>query len=276
MQVRSPLKYPGGKFRSAERIIAAFPPAHCYDLYCEPCAGALHVLFAKPAYGHQEVVGDLDGNLIAFWQHIRDNAKEMYQELDNQPYARQLYYAYHADLFDGVDLTPLERAVRYFYVIRGAGTAWLRDPAVGWHYHHESLKAFRAAIEMFQAAKERLKYVSIDNRDVLATVKRYDSKRTFFYIDPPYVERHQYYPASLDGFDHVGLANMLNQTEGYVALSYYPHESLDQLYPAAKWRRMEWTQKKHSAIQKNAEKKDDGHELLLMNYPETFGGLFGR
>ena len=273
-QVRSPLKYSGGKFSSAERIIQAFPPAHCYDTYCEPCAGALHVLFAKPPYGHEEVVGDLDGDLITFWQHIRDNAKDMQLELDNLPYARQLYYVYHKSLFEGEPLTPLERAVRYFYVIRMAGTAWLREPPVGWNCKHDALRAFRSATQMFQAAKKRLKNVAIDNRDVLDTIKRYDSPRTLFYVDPPYVDKHQYYSASRDGFDHVGLANMLNQTEGYVALSYYPNDLLDQLYPAPKWRRMEWTQKKHCAIQKGAEKQDEGHEILLMNYAPTKGGLF--
>lgn len=273
MQVRSPLKYSGGKFSSAERIIQAFPPPHCYDLYCEPCAGALHVLFAKPPYGHQEVIGDLDGNLITFWQHIRDNAKDMQLELDSLPYARQLYYAYHESLFDGESLTPLDRAVRYFYVIRMAGTAWLRDPAVGWNCHHEALRAFRSAIEMFQAAKERLKYVAIDNRDVLATIKRYDSPRTLFYIDPPYIDKHQYYPASRDGFDHVSLAKMLNQARGYVALSYYPHGLLDQLYPADKWRCMEWHQQKNTALKLDG-KEREGTEILLMNYSPNMGGLF--
>jgi site-specific DNA-adenine methylase len=56
---RSPLKRIGGKFSAAARIVAAFPDALAYGAYHEPCAGACHVLLAKPAYGHEEIINDL-------------------------------------------------------------------------------------------------------------------------------------------------------------------------------------------------------------------------
>jgi DNA adenine methylase len=113
----------------------------------------------------------------------------------------------------------------------------------------------------------------VDNRDAIKTIERYDSSITLLYCDPPYVNAEQYYEASRHGFDHLALASALNQAQGYVALSYYQHDLLDQLYPAPKWRRMTWQQKKNCAIQENTS-NDIGTELLLMNYPETFGGLF--
>ena len=272
-QPRSPLKIVGGKAASAERIIAAFPPPHCYDRYCEPFLGAAHVLFAKPASGHEEIGNDLSNNLYTFFNQLRDNAEILQERVDNLLYSRAQYYAFYASLFDGTKLDPLERAVRFFYCLRLTGTGWLRKSPPGVNCRHSNVLSFRSATEVFQFAKERLRYVFVDNRDALATITRYDSPRTLIYADPPYIDAEHYYEASRDGFDHVGLARVLNQAKGYVALSYYPHAQLDQLYPAPKWRRMTWQQKKNCALYENTS-NDIGTELLLMNYPETFGGLF--
>jgi DNA adenine methylase len=235
------------------------------------------VLFAKDPCGHAEVYNDLSNNLHTFWKQIQINAEEMQKQLDDLLYEYATYYEFHESLFDGTDLTPLERAVRFFYVLRGTGTGWIRQPAVGWNCHASNVKSFRSAVELFPLAKERLKYVLIDSRDCLATIKRYDSPHTLFYGDPPYINCHHYYEASRFGFDHLALANALNAAKGYVALSYYPHPLLDDLYPPDRWRRMTWTQKKSSAIK--MEEDGDHHtglgtELLLMNYTPTKGGLF--
>jgi DNA adenine methylase len=274
MTARSPLLTVGGKSASAERIVAAFPPPHCYDRYVEPCGGAAHVLFYKPPSGHEEVYNDLSNNLYAFWQQIQCNAGAIQERLDNLLYSRAQYYDFYRSLFDGTKLDDLDRAIRFFYVIRSTGTGWVRKSPVGWNCRGQKVQAFRSTIELFQAAKERMKYVCIDNRDCIATIRRYDSPRTLFFTDPPYIGCEQYYEASRDGFDHVGLANVLNQAKGYVALSYYSHPQIDELYPSSRWRKMTWQQHKSPAIKDDDQSNDLATELLLMNYSASTGGLF--
>ena len=273
---RDPLKYAGGKNSAAKRIISAFPPPHSYDRYVEPCGGAAHVLFQKDRYNHEEVYNDLSNNLYCFWNQLRDNADELQQRLDNMLYSRAQYREWYPSLFDGTQLDPLERAVRFFYCLRLTGTGWLRKSPVGINCEHSNVLSFRSAIEVFQAAKDRLKYVLIDNRDCIKTIERYDSPKTLLYCDPPYVEKEHYYQASWDGFDHVALARALNAATGYVAVSYYPHPEIDKLYPSSRWRRMTWTQKKSSALRLEDGDHHTGTatELLLMNYSPVRGGLF--
>src|SRR5690349_12579697 len=105
---RSPLKRVGGKAAAAARIVAAFPDPRAYTTYHEPCAGACHVLMEKPAYNHEEMINDLDGNLIAFWREMLVNAPALEAYLDRLPYARQMYYDFYRSLFDGSDLTQFE------------------------------------------------------------------------------------------------------------------------------------------------------------------------
>lgn len=272
IEVRSPLKYTGGKFSAAERILAAFPPPHCYGRYVEPFGGAAHVLFAKEPYG-EEVYNDLSNNLYTFFAQLRDNADALQERMDNLLYSRAQYREWYPSLFDGTVLDPFERAVRFFYCLRLTGTGHLRKSTPGINCKHANVLSFRSAAEVFQVAKQRLRTVLIDNRDGLETIKRYDDPRTTFYCDPPYIDAEHYYEASKFGFDHEALAHALNRVRGYVALSYYQHDLLDKLYPASKWRRMEWQQKKHCDVHKNA-KNDVGTEILLMNYAPTRGGLF--
>jgi len=276
-QVRSPLKYCGGKHSAAERILAAFPPPHCYDTYVEPFGGAAHVLFAKYPYHHAEVYNDLSNNLYTFWYQLRDNAEVLQERVNGLLYSRAQYYDFYRSLFDGTDLSPLERAVRFFYCLRLTGTGWLRPSPVGWNCQHSNVLSFRTASELFKVCQERLRCVAIDNRDCIDTITRYDSPKTLFFCDPPYIDREQYYEASRNGFDHEALAKSLNRVEGYVVLSYYPHPLLDQLYPSGQWRRMTWQQKKSSALK--LDEDGDIHtematEILIMNYSPISGGLF--
>lgn len=74
MRMAQPLKWHGGKFYMARRIVERMP-RHLH--YVEPYAGGLAVLPAhnpddprpwlEPHCGVSEVVNDLDGRLTTFW-----------------------------------------------------------------------------------------------------------------------------------------------------------------------------------------------------------------
>src|SRR2546423_10303021 len=173
-QLHSPLKYLGGKASSAHHIVSLFPPDNAVDCYVEPCLGAAHVFMAK-SKRHREIVNDKDGNVIAFWRSIQAHADIMQERLENHLYSREIYYEYYRSLFDGTELTTLERGIRWFYALRGTGTGWVRKSPVGWN--HNGASSFYSAIDMFKDVQNRFKGVSIDNRDVLDTIKRCDAPK---------------------------------------------------------------------------------------------------
>ncbi len=76
-QLRSPLPWVGGKYYSAQRILAAFPPPESYDTYVDLFSGAAHVLLQKPPAGHVEVYNDIDQDLVNFWLHCRDHVEAL-------------------------------------------------------------------------------------------------------------------------------------------------------------------------------------------------------
>lgn len=266
MAIRSPLKWIGGKYHSAECIVKAFPSPDSYDTYVETCGGAAHVLFAKPIYKHREVYNDINNDLVNFWMQCRDNTEILASRLQSLPYARALYYQYYRSLFDGSEMEPLERAIRWFYVLRSTGTGWMRKSPVGWNNSESNIISYRSITETFTRVQQRFARVLIDNRDMKRMFEMYDSPRTLFYIDPPYIGAEHYY--NQDEFDHKELAKALQHTKGYVALSYYPHPDLDSWYPLKKWRRLTWQVQKVSAIHGETPAEEQiATEMLLCNYP---------
>lgn len=271
--VRSPLPWIGGKFFSAARILRAFPDPHEYDAYVELFGGAAHVLMQKPPYKHIEVYNDLNGDLVNFWMQCRDHAHELEARCRSLPYGRSLYYAYHKSLFDGTQMEPVERATRWFYVLRSSFSSAPPIPSPnGWNAgvkdkQRSPANSYHTALDLFPLVQERLRFVLIDCRDFAEVFRSYDRRRVLLYVDPPYLGHEQYYHTAGHMFalaDHQRLASLLNATQAYVALSYYPHPTLDELYPAAKWRRTSWRMPKHS--QRTKRRRDVATELLLTNY----------
>ncbi len=282
--VRSPLKWIGGKYHSAPRVLAAFPPARTYTTYLEPCGGAAHVLMLKPNWGHREIYNDLNDDLCNFWLQIQSKADVLVERLQSLPYSRHLYYDYHARLFDGSEIDPVERAMMWFYVLRSTGSGWIREAPVGWNNSAGSAAAYRSILDIFEQVQARITATAliIDNRDVERVIEEYDSPATMHYVDPPYIGAEYYYQAGVrthlrKRFDHQRLAEILNAVDGFVALSYYPHPDLDEWYPPARWRRLTWQQHKPSTFGTESvgdDRSTTATELLLMNYPEYAGGLF--
>jgi DNA adenine methylase len=267
--LRSPLSWIGGKYYQSSFILSHFPPEDAYTLYCEPFAGGCHVL-ARKAFNpsHIEVINDTHGDLINFWMHVRDHSDKLVERLSSLPYSRELYYRYHSEVRYGKIEDPLERAVRWFYACRtGFNTETMRSSPTGWAFSRSGNKkrvvAYHNVLKLFSRMSERLRFVEIDCQDFSKVLLQRQAPTTFFYVDPPYIGTERYYK----GFameDHRRLAELLNSTPAKVALSYYDHPLVDELYP--NWRRAESMHTK--ASQKRAT-KDRAKELLLCNYPEN-------
>jgi DNA adenine methylase len=273
--IRSPLPWIGGKHYSAKRIVAAFPDARLYDTYVELFGGAAHVFIQKPPSKHIEVYNDINSALVNFWLQCRDNAAEVEARSRTLPYSRHLYYHYHKSLYDGTPLDPLEYAVRWFYVLTSSFTGSERhSSAAGWNASADRSEAhaYHSALDLFTVIQARFRNVMIDNRDFARVFHQYNHERTFFYVDPPYIEAEHYYDHPFTLADHQRLADVLNSSSSLVALSYYPHPLVEELYPPPQWRRITWETVKHS--QRSAKIRDRATELLLCNYPAQARSLW--
>lgn len=227
-----PLRWTGSKWQLAEWIISQFPP---HQLYCEPYAGGAAIFFRKqPA--KIEVLNDLNGDVVNFFNILRTRPDELIRAVDLTPYSRAEYELAYQPCDD-----PLERARRFYVCSRqsfgaysGRKTGWRtqKNWRRGMSINHE----WNRLHGLFQAAY-RLKDAQIECDDALAVIRRYDSPHALFYVDPPYVlsSRSQgvgrkRYQHEMTDADHRSLCDLLHTVKGMVILSGYDSALYRELY----------------------------------------------
>ncbi|MGF7535545.1 DNA adenine methylase [Bacillus mexicanus] len=260
--IHSPIRWFGGKHYLAKDIIPLIPEHHCY---VETFAGGGHVLTQKEP-SKVEVYNDIDGDLINFLLTLRNSREELLAALKTLPTSRLLSEEWSKQ---PLPKDNFERAVRWYYLLRH-----LIVPA-----NNEDFKSgFRAgkikntafdyqnSIVRLKQFEERLRNVLIECLDFREIIKRYDGPNTFFYIDPPYVGRENYYKGGFTEKDHIELAELLRNIKGKALVSYYPDPLIESLYK-------DWNIKSMNAVvgtgvhkaEKGQSKKRET-ELFIMNY----------
>lgn len=184
------------------------------------------VLFGKDkTKGQTEVFNDIDGDLINLYKQIKYNCDALQKEVD-WLHSRELFNTYRSELEHNSELTDIQRAARYLYLIKCSFGSNRSSFAT-------APKNISNVIDELPTYKERLKNVIIENRDFENLIKTYDRKSAVFYIDPPYVGSEQYYNKRYCGFDladHKRLNAILKSIKGRFILSYNDCDIVRDMY----------------------------------------------
>lgn len=175
--------YHGGKSRLTEWIVGLMPR---HRVYLEPFAGSAAVLLAKPRSTH-EILNDVDGNVVNFYQVLREDPDELERLCRLTPYSREEFLL--ADLHDE-DLTPLERARRWWVRVNQS-FAHTGTDATGWSTSimrgSNNARTVSNRIGRFAAVAERLATVTIECTDAIALIAAHSVPDAVIYADPPYL-----------------------------------------------------------------------------------------
>jgi DNA adenine methylase len=111
-----------------------------------------------------------------------------------------------------------------------------------------------------------LRITNVENMDFAEVIEKYDSEKTYIYLDPPYWKTENYYSNhEFDRNDHQRLAETLHNVEGKFSLSYYDFELLHEWFPKDQYR---WESKEFAkaAAATKGKTQNKGTELLILNY----------
>lgn len=259
----SPLRWMGGKSRTAKWIVSHFPERRI--CYVEPFCGACHVLFAKSVLPKEsEVINDADGDLINLFRVFRYHPEYLQQEMAYLLHSREEFY--HAREYLGV--TDIQRAANFLMIIRNCFGGILRDtPSFGYaivHRYHNGLPLFKIK-NIITAFRERLDNVVIENLDFADVIKRYDSPDTLFYCDPPYIDVQRYRtPFTMD--DHKRLFDHLSQIKGMALVSLNDCYEARELYDG--WN-VKTKEVRYSISRTKTDSASLRYELLILNNAAT-------
>ncbi len=225
-RIPPPLKWHGGKWYLAPKIVSLMPP-HIH--YVEAYAGGLAVLLAKAPDGVSEVVNDVDGRLTNFWrvlQHEQHFAR-FQRIMQAVPFSE---IEWRDSEVNSVIAEPVESAVRFFIRCRQS-LAGRMDTFASLsrtrtrRRMNEQASAWLNAIEGLSAVHARLKRVAILDRDASDVIRQQDGPGTLFYLDPPYIGETRttddVYSHEMSADQHTDLLDMIRQCKGKVMLSGY-------------------------------------------------------
>jgi DNA adenine methylase len=110
----APICWLGGKRRLRKTIIKLIPEHTCY---VEVFGGAGWVLFGKEP-SKAEIYNDIDGELVNFFRIVKNCHRAFLQAYDLMLVSRKLFTDFVNT--DPADLDEIQRAVRFFYIIKTA------------------------------------------------------------------------------------------------------------------------------------------------------------
>ncbi len=267
----------GNKRTLAPRIVALMRPHRCY---WEPFVGGISIVLHKP-HCPMETINDLHGEVVNLARVIADPT--LGPELQDRLRCTLMCETMHSEAAErwktrGIASAPeqpdMVRAYDYFlcaWLGRNgvAGTAsynqgfCVRYTANGGH----AAKRFRSAVESISAWHERLRNVTILNRDGFDLLGRIeDEPKTVIYLDPPYVVKGAKYTHDFKAEDHARLRSCVERfNKAQVIVSYYDHPSVRELYRG--WRFIECPTTKAMVNQGMRDKKGAtlAPEVLIVN-----------
>lgn len=256
----------GGKFSHLSWLLPLLPETHHY---CEPFAGSAAVLLNRAA-SPVETYNDLDGEVVHFFRTLREQGPELMRAIGLTPFSRE-------EFARACTLDPhaggVERARRFYVRARQVRTGLAQTASLGrWANCKGTSRAgmsgvvsrWLGGVEQMEAICQRLLRVQIENRPATDVIRLYDSPRTLFYCDPPYVHAtrgdSRAYRHELTDDEHAELAEALNSAQARVAISNYDCPLFARLYPPKRWH------KSYARRKTNHSTKGQRREVLWTNY----------
>lgn len=212
-EIKSPLRYPGGKSRAISRIAAMMPDD--FAEYREPfVGGGSFFIHLRQRHPHLPIwINDLNCDLYCFWKHAQSDldllvaaVTEIRNDTTN---GQNLFSKLTADYES--KLSTFERAVRFFVLnrITFSGTV----DSGGYSQQAFERRFTASSIERLSELRSVLAEIKITNLDYMELLTG-ANEDVFIFLDPPYLRavKSKLYGrrgALHTAFDHAAFAENL-------------------------------------------------------------------
>jgi len=282
------ISYIGGKARISKWIVPYIP--RDIETYVEPFSGMFWVFFKMDLNHYPNlktvVYNDFNGlnsNLFScckeydrMWDEMSKYPCQQLGIEDTPTTYEEMFDEYQKEVFhSGITITDdnkFEVAAKYVYVLTQIFSGSKPETSSYMDYKGK----YRCKVLIFMDKLKDRKYRShfdkitfVENMDFQEVIEKYDSEKTYFYVDPPYWKTENYYSNhDFDRNDHERLADSLKSISGKFSLSYYDFPILRVWFPKHEyvWEMKEFAK---AASAKSGVKQNMGEELLVMNYGEN-------
>jgi DNA adenine methylase len=271
-QLKTPLRYPGGKSRACTKMDAYFPDLRNYDEFREPFLGggsvAIHITKKYPNLNIW--VNDLYPPLVIFWQQLQMFGEELKEHLLHfkstcpEPVSARGLFDISKQILNDPNTGDFERAVR-FYIVNKCSFSGLTESSSFSPQASNSNFSVRG-IEKLPEYSKLIEHWRITNYS-------YDylmdgNKGAFMYLDPPYDIKDNLYGnkgSMHKGFDHDKFAADCDSNNMDQLISYNSDQLVKDRFK--NWNAAEfdltYTMRSVGEYMRDQEQRK---ELLLFNY----------
>ena len=278
--LKSPIRWPGGKSRLVKTLIRYIPD---HIIYAEPFAGAAWLYWYKPLV-RVNVLNDIDPRLIRFYRELRklENANDLKQiiktygwfyKVSKKTYTRRIHTAFN--WLQHWRTLPSDKFIWSFLALDKFNYASKLN-TIGLNYGIIQNKTSRRysgiiyLIEHFDEIKMKLKKTKLYSTDYKKILHKFDTPRTFFYLDPPYyiTKEEDAYLSNITGHTPTPeeVIKYASKLKGMVMISYAYRKSIKTFAEERGFKAK--TVKVKYEMGKNLRdgKASTRRELILMNY----------
>ncbi len=263
--MKGPISYYGGKATLAKKIVERFPKEYADLVYVEPFCGGASVFFEKQA-SQLEILNDTNKELINFYRVVQNDFVSLEKQVRITLHSRTMHRDAEAIYANPHLFTDIQRAWAV-WVLANQGFSSMLDGSWGYDKSRSTMgkKLSNKRQNFTEEFSIRLQNVSLECADAIRIIESRDSKKAFFYIDPPYYNSDC---GHYDGYtieDFTRLLEVLARIQGRFMLSSYQSPVLTQFTAKNKWQTECF--KMTVAVQNTSTKpKKQKIEVLTYNY----------
>lgn len=263
--IKTPLRYPGGKTRASEMLVKNMPD---FTEYREPFIGGGSV-FIKAIQNYPSAnywINDLYYDLYCFWDEVKNNMNELIVIVKKWKNEYTNGKELHNFLCDNLfNFSKIERGAAFFVLnrITFSGTSL----SGGYSQGAFNGRFTDSSIERIEKVQPLLLNTKITNFDYSELLQK-DGDNVFIFMDPPY---HTATKSALygnngklhKGFDHERFANEVKSCKHKWLITYDDCDYIRNLYKDYTIIPFELMYGMRN-VTKNAEMK--GNEIIIANY----------
>ncbi|HAG52636.1 MAG TPA: DNA methyltransferase [Alphaproteobacteria bacterium] len=257
VQAKPIAPYLGGKSKLAKTICSIIDNTE-HKTYAEPFVGMGGILFRKEKPAKAEIINDYNYEVFTLFRVLQRHYDEFLNQLEYINHSRN-HFKYLKDL-NPTHLTDIERAARFYYLLRASFGAMAST------YGVDKTRPDRFNINKYKKdlahTVNRLRSVAMENLDFEDFIKKYDSKDTLFYLDPPYYGCENDYGKELfrrEDFERI--RSTLDSIQGKFILSLNDLPPVREIFKGYYIKEVELLY----TVAKNGNKK--AKEVIISNYP---------
>lgn len=224
--IRPPFAYIGAKTKLLEWIYSFFPSHSTFvDVF-----GGTGVVTLNKVPSTVEIFNDINGRIVNFYKVLRDKYSRavLMDLIDLTPYGRKEFFS----CLEPSD-NPVEDA-RRFYVKQNQSFS-----AVGDSFGFAKGTSNSPVLRFYKRIRnsgllQRIQNITFENISFERAIELYDTDKTLFYCDPPYVDTADYetHGVSYSAVEHNKLIDCLLKVKGFAMLSNYENELNNRLLDA--------------------------------------------